>query len=178
LFKSKKGITLIEVIITIGILGIVLTAIFSFMINGLNTFGIGTDRADSQFDVRMISDFVLKDVRNANEIYTSEPANSDEYYRIYLDDNIVKYYHPDGTTFNKSQNNINNINFTIQKNTNKYILIFEIKSELKTNNSFTLDSNVALNNIKEENTIINIGNQIFYKKPNPFDTDAEESDLD
>ncbi|KUK71916.1 MAG: hypothetical protein XD91_1648 [Clostridiales bacterium 38_11] len=97
---NKKGVTLIELMITLAIFGIVLTTIFSINIFGLRTFSLSKTSSDNQFEVRMPTDFIAKKIRYADtiKISTNIPATpTPGSHQIYLESgNLV--YKDAGTT--------------------------------------------------------------------------------
>lgn len=143
-FKIKKGFTLIELVVTLAILGIVLTTIFSLNLFGIRTFAQSSDRAVQQFEVRMPTDFIAKKARYANqmEILTDVPTSTPPgAHEIYLDSGQIKYreYGSDsiiiGTegvtdytlTMERKSTTPNVLQFTVGKNgTDKYNLITDV----------------------------------------------------
>lgn len=134
---NQNGITLIELLIVIGIMGVVMSLGFSFLMFGTRTFKLSGERADNQFDVRMPTDFVSKEVRYADKVQiltsvpASQPANT---YDIYLDASDQLIYNKNGVittipgvtgvddyTFNVSRTSLNTLEYKIGKSgTTKY----------------------------------------------------------
>lgn len=66
--KMKKGFTLIEVIISlalIGIIGLMVSSLFSF---SLKNYSIGVEQRDEQFDIRLAADIIADEVKTASHI--------------------------------------------------------------------------------------------------------------
>lgn len=59
----KKGITLIEVVLTVALIGIVIPVVFSVFSIGTTSYNYSTNRGFSQQSVRAISDLLTKELR-------------------------------------------------------------------------------------------------------------------
>lgn len=70
MFKGlkNKGVTLVELIVAIALLGIVITSVGQFFSFNLNVYNKGNDLASVQFDVRMASDYLTSELRNVMAI--------------------------------------------------------------------------------------------------------------
>lgn len=68
-WKNKKnGFTLVEIIVSIAIVGMILSILISMNVFGGKTFKRGSDRSQNQYDVRMAADFITKKLRYAESI--------------------------------------------------------------------------------------------------------------
>lgn len=90
---NKNGFTLIEIIISLAILSIVVTAAYELDDFGRKTFKKSNDKADTQFDVRMAADFITKEIRYADsvQVLNSVPMPSAGFYDIYIDNGRIKF---------------------------------------------------------------------------------------
>jgi prepilin-type N-terminal cleavage/methylation domain-containing protein len=87
---SKKGFTLIEIMLAMALFSIILVAISSFFDFGLSTFGVGSRQYDVQAEVRLAVDYVTQEMRyatNASLLNTIDPAaisdtDSNDYFYI------------------------------------------------------------------------------------------------
>ncbi len=89
--KNNKGFTLLEIIVALIILGVILTAIFSFFQYGNLMTVKDNEQYVIQSEMRYDIDQIITEIKYANEIYLletkpteSEKENS-EYSYIYLD---------------------------------------------------------------------------------------------
>lgn len=110
--RKSKGFTLVELLVTIVILSIVLSAAFAFFIFGNKTYNKGIDQYSVQSNIRLASDYITKEIRYATQIevlpfdstiedIVNNPlANMDAYenYIVYHDEEIkrVSRYMSDG----------------------------------------------------------------------------------
>lgn len=115
---KQSGFTLIELVVTLAILGIVIVTIYSINQFGLRTFAQSSDRAENQFEVRMPADFIAKKVRYANNVEildavpTSTPTGAHE---IFLDSGQLKYREYGSDSVIIGTQGVSNYSFNIQK---------------------------------------------------------------
>ncbi len=84
-FTNNKGITLIELLVTLAIMGFVITALYSFYLTGLRGWQRGTDRMEAQQSARIAMDKIIREVRFAEEISLDEDKST---LRFKVEDNI------------------------------------------------------------------------------------------
>lgn len=92
--KNKSGFTLVELMVTIVIMGIVLTVIYNILLFGMGVLNTSQKNSQEQYEVRMATDYITKQLRYANSItfLTSEPLSSPGYNDIYTkDESGIKY---------------------------------------------------------------------------------------
>lgn len=65
---SKEGITLIELVISIGIASIVVLVIYLFFGFGNTTYSNGTKKQQLQNDIRILSDYITNQVRYSTDV--------------------------------------------------------------------------------------------------------------
>ncbi len=66
--NNSKGITLVELVVSLAILGIVLSVIFSLFIYGTKSFSIGTNQYDVQSEARLTTDALIEELRFATSL--------------------------------------------------------------------------------------------------------------
>jgi len=71
IFKSDKGVTLVEIIIAIGLIALIITLGYMFYFTGVKAFDRNVDRADIQQNVRHSMSFISKRLLNANDAAVS-----------------------------------------------------------------------------------------------------------
>ena len=63
--NKNRGFTLVELLVVIAVAGLLLTLVLSLLLSGFESFGLGTDRADRQSDIRLVESIIHNDLRNA-----------------------------------------------------------------------------------------------------------------
>ncbi|EYE89726.1 hypothetical protein Q428_01345 [Fervidicella metallireducens AeB] len=165
--ERKKGLTMVELLISLALIGVIILLVSSIYIFGVKIFDKGTTQSNIQVETTQAGDFITKELRNAVEITFNTPVNIREYSMIYLDKNIIKYK-PEGKTLEESVNKTdaiildsNDLSFQTRNKNSMAFLNFTIKGTGK-QQSYLLNSEVLLNNIKSiENS--SSYNFIYYK---------------
>lgn len=147
--QIQKAFTLIELIVTIALIGIISLAVGTFFGFNLNTYSNSKDLAAVQFDVRMASDFVTSELRNINEI---DLRNVSDALLIAggnsLSTTILASKYPSVTSviFNLTkESNRYMVNYTISGNSTKGNSAYSIASKVMINNSSTLNVRTIAN---------------------------------
>lgn len=167
---NKRGVTLIELVIVIGILGIVLSAAYSFNLFGIKTYSMGQSQWNLQSNARMVSDLITREVRYVTEVELSEqtPALGDGYCYIRTEGNAVKYY-KDGKLISAfpditSEDIMYKVDFSGSEGN---LLAFRVTAyDSRKEKSYSIDSKVLCLNIIDGESIINtqgIINSIRFK---------------
>lgn len=155
--KKYKGVTLVELLIVLAIFGIVLTCIFAFFIFNNKSFSIGENQSEAQYNVRLASESITRELRVADtiEILDGIPDTFDVYKKyIFIDDNSIKLYMGGyekvilkGTsnftpvlTFNKKAGNDKVLNFVIDG--------------IKGSQNYKIDSDIYILNMEDKNSIL------------------------
>lgn len=161
----KNGFTLAELIIFLALLGIVLSIGYNLFFYGQRTFSSGSEKYQVQSDIRLVSDFISAEVRNATEmdIITIPFTEQAGYNYIYLQDSKIKHRY-NGTITEKSQGIMNDqIIFNLIKDSNdKNFLKISLKATVNTE-VYTVNTDIFLNNISGKTAVS--GKAIRYKKP-------------
>lgn len=123
--RKKNGFTLIEVVVTIALIGIIVPILYNFISFGGNIFSKGTTKADTQNDVNLIAYKITNDLRTASHISLTAVSGYTEYN--------VKASNPD----------LDQMSFTITKVGDVYTLSFTLADA-----EHQVTSEIALNNVK------------------------------
>lgn len=162
---NNKGITLVELLVTIAISGFVFLLAFSFYFFGASSFTHAGRQTDIQADTRLVSDFIISEIRNARqvEILNTVGNDGDSHY-LYLDNNRIYYKEPDPAgSVGKTDSIIQSLDLEVSSQGDAYLLSFTIESQ-KGTQQYTLDSEVLLNNIRSATEAT--GTAIRFVKPN------------
>lgn len=196
--RSRKGVTLIELILTLAIVGMVLVVVYSVLFAGTTSHSISTSKGFAQQDVRIAADFLTNELRYVSDISDEDYAYS-EYYslRINNEGNLVKtkhVYQSDDTvvetvlrtvpgnmdSFNISNNasGVIDVDFEQIEKTGSREAGFELAISITTENSPDMLSNVSVDLVNGDvlyykNTMISsLAHSIYLQKP-----DVDGSDV-
>lgn len=95
--EKHKGFTLIEVILTLAIIGIVIQLSYSLLFSGTKSFQVGRDKGLSQQDFRIVQEILKKEIRYVkylNNIAPEDDVNEtyEKYYSLELKENDDESY--------------------------------------------------------------------------------------
>lgn len=91
--KENSGITLLEMIIVIAIMGIVGAVVFSLFFSGQNIFGISSKEAANQGELRVVSTYVANELKTVKKLSDS-PIVGESHSAFEFDENnldLVEY---------------------------------------------------------------------------------------
>ncbi len=93
---NQNGLTVMELLIAIAIIGVVFTLVASFFKVSVEVYDEGHRQTEEQHAVRLATDFVTRELRNATTIEiidTAPDSGSPEEFYIYVSNNnkLVKY---------------------------------------------------------------------------------------
>lgn len=96
--KKRKGITLIELVLTVAIISVIIQVIYSIFFVGNLSFNTSKDIGFAQQGARIPIDYINKEVRNSESVYIGIEPNVYPYHSIQLESgNLVK------TTYSSSE---------------------------------------------------------------------------
>lgn len=146
--KNRSGVTLIELILVVALLSVIVTTAFNFQIFNLKIYNKSDNLSKVQFDVRMASDYITTNIRNANSISTTDATLDD-----YIDISILQ---------NKF-NLVNYVEFEITRQGGQYFVSYLLQgADSKGNNDYELRSEVFVDNITS--AIPTTGTTIYFTK--------------
>lgn len=151
---NNKAVTLIELVVALAILLIVLVLSFSIFIFNLRSFERGEIRSEVQNDVRMVSDLITYEIRNARDISFDNASLSED---LNLSEIQSKY------------KSIDFMSFEIIEEDSHFFLEYKIIGyKDKYDTKYEVSSKVFLNNIGEDDfDILNevtTGETLYYSK--------------
>lgn len=157
LFRNQ-GLTLIELVITIALLGIIVSFMFVFFQFNYSTFFRSRNQYDLQTSLINVNRLIEEELRFTQNIRL-DTSNKIEYNSpnegtIYLEDNIIKMKDNDGV---QDLTDIDLVIITsLDFKLNKNLLTIRIKAKsLDEKKEFTMESTIELLNINGEGEGIN-----------------------
>lgn len=92
--RNRKGITLVEVILTLALVALVIPVVYSVFFAGSTSHSISTSKGFAQQNIRMAADILTSELRFVTDISNVGYASS-EYYSLKInnDGNLVKTKH-------------------------------------------------------------------------------------
>lgn len=173
-FANNKGVTLMELLLSIALLGIVISAGYGLFYQGIRFFHISDNQIDVQREVWLVSDFITNELRNAVDIQLFSsiteanipepiPTNNDNNY-IVLDNLMIKRLNKDGTA-DKTSEMFTRLDFKLIKHTGGQNLVELTVGANKRNQDYELTTEIYLNNLSEIDTTSAVRHVIRYKKP-------------
>ena len=162
-FINKKGFTLLEILIVIGLAGFIMTAVFNVFNSGIISFFKVEDKADIQRNLRFLDNYISRNIRNAENIkivnsFTGASLSSGEKI-VGIENSILKYKEKGSVT--KELVDLSEVSEI------KFILNYHSKPDsikIEINNKFF--SEIVLNNYNYELPplpSITIGKAIVFK---------------
>lgn len=150
--KNKKGLTLLEVIITIAIVSIIIPVAFSVLGFGNKTFNSGISRRDIQQNVRNISTVLNDEIRFAEKDIKimKDTTNIDsDAICIVLDENGIRKYEDGKQKFQLGSTE--EIDFNITYSASGDTLEYTIVGDPEGKNKYSIKSSVkSLNKVAIE----------------------------
>lgn len=93
--ENNRGFTLIEVLVSIAIIGLVITALFNMNIAGFNFLAYNQDRVELQDQARLITTNLETQIRKSSGIDHTMSDQNNLYLkngdRFYVQNNILKF---------------------------------------------------------------------------------------
>lgn len=161
---NNKGFTLIEVIISLAIVGIVTLAIFSFFNFNVNAFNKNSEEMKEQSSLRLVSLKLTNELRNIGYIdlgnYSFENTSSisaisttDSF--IYNYDNTIKKGNP-SSIIDYAEDEVRNVNFSLTEENERFFLSIEVLSDTNSYSTEILLNNIITDATEVDGTLIQI----------------------
>jgi prepilin-type N-terminal cleavage/methylation domain-containing protein len=78
---NKNGLTLIELLVTLAVLGFVISALYTFYIAGLNSWNRNIDQMEYQQSARISMNKIISELRYAHEVYMLDGDTETLYFQ-------------------------------------------------------------------------------------------------
>lgn len=196
--RRNKGITLVEVIVTLAIIAIVIPLVYSVFFAGAKSYSFSTNKGFAQQDLRFTADILTKELRFATDV-SDEGLNTREYYSLRIDDegNLVKtkhLYQDDDTivdtiittipgnwhSINIVNNNLGVINIELEQieQSGYKEAGFDLTMAISTENSPSMLSNLSFELVNgdilyyQNTKIVSLSNDIYLSRPSSPEGDS------
>ncbi len=149
-FNKQDGLTVLELMVAISLLGIVLALGYMYFSYGVQAFDRGERRTIAQSAARLTSDFITSELRFAKEIEINpaeNPGDSSGYCYIYEESNSIKFMDENGNIRILADSNADDMLFSIlfTSHVPDDVVIFYFFSDLDIDlNSITYNSVLEL----------------------------------
>lgn len=80
--RQEQGFTIIELLATLAILGMIIAALYTFYLSGLHSWSRSIDRMEEQQSARIALDKIIKEIRYAHAVEIRYSDSTMIYYRI------------------------------------------------------------------------------------------------
>lgn len=170
---NKDGLTVVEVLITVVIAGIIFSLALSLQFFGLRSFIGGTTQAEIQQDARLADEIIRKQLRNA--IYLGTTENNASRKLVFSNNNTISFGKIGGQKISFELSGIGKIILS-NVNNGKNVLNIRIEGD---KNEYLFSNDILLNNYGHLDVVIgdieNIelgdgaNNTIYYSLPGEDD---------
>jgi prepilin-type N-terminal cleavage/methylation domain-containing protein len=143
--ESKKGFSLIEMMVVVGIIGLIVLGLVTFFTGGAKSWIAGQSQLTAQRNARQAMDIMVREIREASEVTTKNDT------KIIFDTPWVSgiTYELVSDTINRNNipliNNVSNLDFDYPSLSKVHILL-EVDVDDDGNPDITLNTDVNLRN--------------------------------
>lgn len=152
--NKRSGISLIELVVVLAILGLVLTTVFSILLFGQKSAKLSEETATNQFDVRQPMKATIELLRYASEveILSSKPLTFDATFKYILFDSdsndSLKYYTGGLTVSKPGFSSIEGLSFRVEK-VEGNLKKLRITIGKAGDHQFDLETEILINNLSD-----------------------------
>jgi len=144
MIKKEDGFTLMEIIVTIGIMSIVITMIFSFLEFNVGTLSYGSDQIAQSSNLRLTALKTTEEIRNIFEVELWDNPGDATLDKVLILENNALVIKEGSTTHHLSAGGINSVHFLMEKINDRYVLKIKLQSADQ-----AFETQVLLNNVKD-----------------------------
>lgn len=87
---SSTGLTLIELLVTLTIIGFIFTAVYTFYLAGLQGWNRGVDHMEYQQSARIAMDKIIRELRYAYDINLNQKQD-EVHFKVYGDSRTLRF---------------------------------------------------------------------------------------
>jgi prepilin-type N-terminal cleavage/methylation domain-containing protein len=149
---NRKGLTLLELLLALGLLGVVISIAFTFFLFSSNTYENGTKKASIQNDTTLVTNAITGQLRNATFVKVFQAdingfAFDTNYTYIYAKNgNLIKRTSTENILVNTTKDNVNCIINFSRSNPPTSVLHSTVTGS-SSSNTFSIDSEIQILNI-------------------------------
>lgn len=149
MMKKQDGFTLMEIIVTIGIMSIVITMIFSFLEFNLGTLSYGSDQIAQSSNLRLTALKTTEEIRNVTDVELLNNQVAATLDKVIILENNALVIKEGSTTHNLSGGGINSVHFAMEKVNERYVLEINLQSQDQAFETQILLNNIQLDDINQ-----------------------------
>lgn len=133
--NNNKGITLVELIITLGLTAVLFTLIAPLLITGVNFFGDSNNRVMDQTSLRRIMTDLSREIRDAQDVEVPEDGDGKVIevngliYTFIEDDGEISKFNPDNNSTVVVSNRVEEFNVTQTDTATGSLIEFTVRAE-------------------------------------------------
>lgn len=146
---NEKGLTLVEVLIVVVLIVTVLSLGYTVINYSRTTFQSGTARAEVQQEARLVSDYIVGELRNATEI--TDDNGLKKTMEFDEDEGVLKINNSDEVTLDV--NKISSITLNVIEGENGRAIL---RISIETNNEYEYNNEILLNNLNKDDDKLDI----------------------
>lgn len=168
--NNEKGLTLVEILVVVVLIVVVLSLGYTVIHYSRTTFQSGTARAEVQQEVRLVSDYITQELRNATAITDNNDNNDFEKTMKFGDSTLEIKTNNNSEEVTVDGNKISSITLNVDdsggKNDNAILRI-----NIDTNEEYEYNKEILLNNLYKDDDKLDIDevkleeNKIHYSLP-------------
>jgi prepilin-type N-terminal cleavage/methylation domain-containing protein len=156
---AKKGMTLIELVAAIAILGVVMAAIMSLFMTGLNFFRVGNLKSQVQSDARLAVNSIIENIKFASVLEIMNHSSVPDVSMMDPQDNY--FVINSGTMYHIETNGLTHASWPIARSNQSYQFSFVkidnkalriVVTVTESGETFNVTSDIALDNFVLDTT--------------------------
>lgn len=170
--KGVQGFTLVELSVSLALVILLLTVVFSYLVDSVRWFNVGVSQSQAQRNLQLVALQITKELRSAVEIKllpdashvpSSVPEESGANY-LFLKDGLVWHLNSAGSSI-ISPDPVESLSFELRRlDSGANVVSFSI-SAAAGSKELALESKVLLNNIKGVEEMVGLYHAVEYVKP-------------
>lgn len=157
--RQQRGFTLVELLVTLGLAGIIITVVMSFFIMNMRSYNTINTETEVQYQSQSAINFMTNKILEAKEFRGEEGLvykfthNNGDVFGFGQDDEVIKYYEydEDGTIKNSADigNFVKEFEINYGANSSEVIITLKLyKDRRKSDDTYNASQTVYMRNSK------------------------------